>query len=180
MKRAVRVLEKVGVVLSLLICVGAVFMCFRSLSHWDLLTARVGRHRLTVNTWPDVANIAWSSRMGESGGGEWRFIPSEIPANAKVGRHWNQAWTFRSSGGEYDRETNRSYATTGVGVMVPFWAIAVVAGLMPGWVGWRSVSGRWKRRPGICPKCGYDLRATPQMCPECGEAASFADGRGTG
>ena len=29
-----------------------------------------------------------------------------------------------------------------------------------------------RRRLGLCPECGYDLRSSPGRCPECGEVVA--------
>jgi hypothetical protein len=56
-------------------------------------------------------------------------------------------------------------------VSIPNWSIlALLAGpLVIAGIRWRR--RRWIARQnakGLCVKCGYDLRATPERCPECG------------
>lgn len=53
-------------------------------------------------------------------------------------------------------------------IHAPFWSLAAGFFLPPAaWLAAR-IRSRRRARPGRCPHCDYDLRATPDHCPECG------------
>jgi hypothetical protein len=61
----------------------------------------------------------------------------------------------------------------GWGVSAPHWFVALVTSALPAasLLRLRS-SGHRRSALGLCPRCGYDLRATPDRCPECGTPAA--------
>ena len=181
--------------ISLLLCIGIIWLWVRSrtthdrVSHYgpeylrefDSDSGRMLVSR-TNNPWPRMAV-------------ETRQLMAENPAFAERARHdrevvrWFQLaephWSRLSlpaynAASSLIRARSRlgfGYATEmwygdtgelGVWIVVPHWALAVPASILP-MMWFAGLAKRLRRqRVGLCPVCGYDLRASTGRCPECG------------
>ncbi len=58
-------------------------------------------------------------------------------------------------------------------LFIPGWVLVALTAVLPGvWTirHRRRSLAQQRRSNGLCPTCGYDIRASPGRCPECGTA----------
>ncbi|MDB5296507.1 MAG: hypothetical protein JWO31_2490, partial [Phycisphaerales bacterium] len=98
-------------------------------------------------------------------------LPGATPGRFSVG---HSAWPA-SEGAQVGERVAPGVTTYDEGTMrfvgVAYWLAcappaAMVTPLFAG--GWLRRRRRRRRKAGLCPACGYDLRASPGRCPECG------------
>lgn len=174
--------------LSLLLLVAACVLWVRSYRVENILCVWDADGELAVNSNRGLLCVSASNVHGPPGHAliTWpAHPPTELRPSPLVGKS-----ALNRLGFAYDARTQRGgyvgfpWALQNRGLIVPdpfvsrlyvvpFWALCVLTATLPAGL-WglaplrRAARSRLSRRRGLCPSCGYDLRATPDRCPECG------------
>jgi hypothetical protein len=182
-KRLRRILLNAASVLSLVLCVAAVGLWLRSYwrtdrwrtdwhgSRYVVLAANRGTFYLT---WTLVDandtgafNISFAAPPGFS---TTAATTDDDDESSGLSSFLGFKWLFS----DFGPMSVRTYG-------VPAWFLVALTAT-PALIALHRIRRRRREanRRGLCPACGYDLRATPDRCPECGAVPIAQDASSTG
>lgn len=158
---------------SLLLCVAVCVLWVRGRHQRDVLTLKLGEHRvLWVETVQDGGFEFVQQTGAPSGVFQSGWITAEptgpLPASTRHG--------FGAVSTTLPVSYDGGQSATVIGltaVTIPTYMLALLTALLPTvWISiaWRQERVRNRTKRGLCPRCGYDLRASPERYPECGAA----------
>ena len=153
---------------SLLLCVATVVLWSRS--HWH--GHRVGYRRVgTAGEWHRDVSLACMSGQFSLTRSRWDAPSAPVDAGWYVDeRHPRPGYDMDGGLAGIQHRTVAAPDRWLSEIRIPMWAVALALAVPPA-----LAARRWRRdrrlaSAGLCPRCGYDLRATPERCPECGAA----------
>jgi hypothetical protein len=111
----------------------------------------------------------------------WEWLAEQPPRDLEAEATRN-GWKFsvRLPGIAYWSNTDTILISHDV--LLPIWPLFLLTAIVPSlWTVSRLSRRRRIRRlaAGCCPRCGYDLRASPDRCPECGTVVEASPVQGT-
>jgi hypothetical protein len=180
--------------LSLMLCVAVAVLWVRAhsttnalrIAHWSVgpssgrwwsvhLETQRGGVVVTLIVHHETFAPGEAAAMGPPGGGwDHEFESSGPTAPPSRGRWWGRlGFHFARDGRFANLSPTRTAGGTDWQLWLPHWFLALLLVLLPAARLSSLYRARRRRaRVGLCPSCGYDLRATPGRCPECGTIAA--------
>ena len=161
---------------SLLLCVAVCVLWVRSWSYWEAWQVQSRSGALyTLSSCRGALYVAVADRRrpGARVATEYMRVPQD---RYKIQPPSEGAFLGfgldRQHYGAVQYATGPASPMSVTSLAVPNWSVMALAALAPA-----LRLRRLLRRPrplGRCPRCGYDLRASPGRCPECGTAVQSA------
>jgi hypothetical protein len=164
--RTFRILRATLTLLSLLLCIACVVFWIRSRRVSDSLKLSPFPTKWSLST--------HSGQLLLSRDRPW-LEPAEVRPGIKTLSYERSFLGFGTRQSQESRTWQNQSASRSIGYttniksyFVPLWFCCIVFSILPLIQYPRILRRLYRRRRGLCPDCGYDLRASPTKCPECG------------